>query len=67
METSSPGQAGTSVDVASVNRDLNTLLQKQLWSETSGASYADTTSQLYQQLQQIYWDSGVLDVIRRDL
>ena len=58
VETGSPGQAGTSVDVAGVNRDLNTLLQNQLWSETSGASFADTTSQLYQQLQQIYGTPG---------
>ena len=58
VETSSPGQVGTSVDVAGVNRDLNTLLQSQLWSETSGASYADASSQLYQQLQQIYGTPG---------
>ena len=58
VETSSPGQVGTSVDAAGVNRDLNTLLQNQLWSETSGASYADASSQLYQQLQQIYGTPG---------
>jgi flagellar hook-associated protein 1 len=58
VETSSPGQAGTSVDTAGINRDLDTLLQNQLWSETSGASYANTSSQLYQQLQQIYGTPG---------
>jgi len=58
VETSSPGQVGTAVDAAGVNRDLNTLLQSQLWSETSGASYADASSQLYQQLQQIYGTPG---------
>jgi flagellar hook-associated protein 1 FlgK len=52
------GQPGTSVDVAGINRNLNTLLQSQLWTETSGDSYADTTSQLYQQLQQIYGTPG---------
>ena len=36
----------------------NTLLQSQLWTETSGGSYADTTSQLYQQLQQVYGTPG---------
>jgi flagellar hook-associated protein 1 len=53
-EVVTQGQNGTSVDVTGINRDLNTLLQSQLWSETSGDSYADTSSQLYQQLQQIY-------------
>ena len=52
------GQAGASVDTTGINRDLNTLLQSQLWTETSGGSYADTTSQLYQQLQQIYGTPG---------
>jgi flagellar hook-associated protein 1 FlgK len=52
------GQPGTSVDVTGINRNLNTLLQSQLWTETSGDSYADTTSQLYQQIQQIYGTPG---------
>lgn len=52
------GQPGTSVDVTGINRNLNTLLQSQLWTETSGNSYAGTTSQLYQQLQQIYGTPG---------
>ena len=58
VEVVSPGQAGTSVDAAGINRDLNTLLQSQLWMETSGNSYADTSSQIYQQLQQIYGTPG---------
>ncbi len=52
------GQPGASVDTTGINRDLNTLLQSQLWTETSGDSYASTTSQLYQQLQQIYGTPG---------
>ena len=52
------GQPGTSVDVAGINRNLNTLLQSQLWTETSGDSYAGTTAQLYQELQQIYGTPG---------
>ena len=52
------GQPGAGVDVAGINRDLNTLLQGQLWTETSGDSYADTSSQIYQQLQQIYGTPG---------
>ena len=52
------GQAGASVEVNGINRDLNTLLQGQLWTETSGGSYADTSAQIYQQLQQIYGTPG---------
>jgi flagellar hook-associated protein 1 FlgK len=58
VATSTGGQAGAGVDISGINRDLNTLLQSQLWTETSGDSYADTTSQLYQQLQQIYGTPG---------
>jgi flagellar hook-associated protein 1 len=58
VELSTPGQAGSSVDTDGINRDLNTLLQSQLWTETSGDSYADTSSQIYQQLQQIYGTPG---------
>jgi flagellar hook-associated protein 1 len=55
---STAGQQGVSVDTTGINRNLNTLLQSQLWTETSGGSYADTTAQLYQQLQQIYGTPG---------
>jgi flagellar hook-associated protein 1 len=58
VETGTAGMSGTSVDIAGINRNLNTLLQSQLWTETSGGSYADTTSQVYQQLQQIYGTPG---------
>jgi len=58
VELAIPGQAGVSVDVDGINRNLNTLLQNQLWTETSGDSYADTSAQVYQQLQQIYGTPG---------
>jgi len=58
VETSTAGASGASVSAAGVNRDLNTLLQSQLWTETSGGSYADTSAQLYQQLQQVYGTPG---------
>lgn len=57
-EVVTAGQAGASVDTTGINRDLDTLLQSQLWTETSGDSYAGTTSQLYQQLQPIYGTPG---------
>jgi flagellar hook-associated protein 1 len=53
-----PGLNGSSVDVTGINRNLNTLLQSQLWTETSGGSYADATAQLYQQLQTLYGTPG---------
>jgi flagellar hook-associated protein 1 len=58
VAVATPGQPGVSVDTTGINRNLNSLLQSQLWTETSGGSYADTTSQLYQQLQQIYGTPG---------
>jgi flagellar hook-associated protein 1 FlgK len=49
---------GTSVQVTSINRELDTLLQSQLRTETSGGGYADLSAKLYQQLQQIYGTPG---------
>ena len=57
-EVGTVAQGGTSVDVTGINRNLDTLLQGQLWTETSGGSYADTTAQLYQQLQDVYGTPG---------
>jgi flagellar hook-associated protein 1 len=51
---STAGQQGVTVDTTGINRNLNTLLQNQLWTETSGASYADSLSQMYQQIQDMY-------------
>jgi flagellar hook-associated protein 1 FlgK len=58
VETATVGEPDVSVDTNGINRNLNTLLQSQLWTETSGSSYADTAAQLYQQLQQIYGTPG---------
>jgi flagellar hook-associated protein 1 len=58
ISTALSGQAGAGVDVTGINRNLNTLLQSQLWTETSGGSFADRTAQLYQQLQNIYGTPG---------
>jgi flagellar hook-associated protein 1 len=52
------GNSGSSVDIEGINRKLNLLLQTQLWTETSGGSFADTKAQLYQQLQQVYGTPG---------
>jgi flagellar hook-associated protein 1 FlgK len=58
VEVAVGGNSGTSVDSTGINRNLNTLLQSQLWTESSGGSYANTASQLYQQLQQVYGTPG---------
>ena len=42
----------------SVNRLLDTFVQKQLWTESSGGGYADLRANLYQQLQQVYGQPG---------
>jgi flagellar hook-associated protein 1 len=58
IETGTPAQGGTSVDTAGINRNLDALLQNQMWTESAGGSYADASAQLYQQLQQIYGTPG---------
>lgn len=58
IEAASGGGSGSSVDISGINRKLNLLLQTQLWTETSGGSFADTKAQLYQQLQQVYGTPG---------
>jgi flagellar hook-associated protein 1 FlgK len=58
VEAGAGGASGTGVDVKGINRSLNSLLQTQLWTETSGGSYADTKAQLYSQLQQVYGTPG---------
>src|SRR5580692_11523812 len=57
-ELVSSGMPGISVNSDGINRNLNALVQSQLWTETSGGSYADTASSLYQQLQNIYGTPG---------
>jgi flagellar hook-associated protein 1 FlgK len=58
VEIASTGDSGSSVDIKGINRNLNAMVQSQLWTETSGGSYADTKAQLYQQLQQVYGTPG---------
>ncbi|HEY0224436.1 MAG TPA: flagellar basal body protein, partial [Pseudolabrys sp.] len=52
------GDAGNSVRVTSINRVLDTFVQQQLRTETSGGSYADVKSSFYQQLMQVYGQPG---------
>jgi len=56
VETEAGGDI--SVRISAINRQLNELLQTQLQTETSGGSYADTLSQLFDQLQNVYGTPG---------
>lgn len=49
---------GVSVRVASVQRELDSYVQRQLRVENSGASYATTRSQVLNQLQGVYGQPG---------
>ena len=51
-------ELGIGVRTVGVNRELDTYLQTQLRSETTGGSYADLKSQFYQRLQGIYGEPG---------
>jgi len=52
--------AGTSISVrtASIDRELDSLVQAQLRQATSGGSYADKLNDIYQQLQTLYGAPG---------
>lgn len=49
---------GISVNVAGVQRELDTYVQRQLRVENSGASYVDTLAQAFSQLQDVYGTPG---------
>jgi flagellar hook-associated protein 1 FlgK len=50
--------AGIGVRVSAIQRELDTFVQTQLRTENAGASYADTRSQMLQQLQNVYGQPG---------
>ncbi len=52
--------AGTSISVrtGAIQRQLDQLIQTQLRTQTSGSSFADKLSSLYQQLQDVYGTPG---------
>jgi flagellar hook-associated protein 1 FlgK len=52
------GDTGESVRVTAVNRTLDSFVQQQLRTETSGGAYADLNASFYQQLQQVYGQPG---------
>jgi flagellar hook-associated protein 1 FlgK len=50
--------ASISVGAGAITRQLNVLVQSQLQTQTSGASFATTLSNVYQQLQTVYGAPG---------
>jgi flagellar hook-associated protein 1 FlgK len=54
----SGSQSGSSVRTDGVNRQLDQYIQKQLWSETSGSTYASQVSDILGQLQAAYGAPG---------
>jgi flagellar hook-associated protein 1 len=52
------GGVGTGVQVAGISRALDTYVQSQLRTETSGGGYADQMSSVLQQLQTVYGTPG---------
>jgi flagellar hook-associated protein 1 FlgK len=52
------GGVGSSVAVEGVNRSLNTFVQSQLRTETSGGAYADQMASVQTQLQSVYGTPG---------
>ncbi len=56
VATTTAGDAGSSVRVVGVNRELDQYIQSQLRTETSGGAYADLRANFYSQLQAVYGD-----------
>jgi flagellar hook-associated protein 1 FlgK len=52
--TTNTGSVGTGVNIVGVNRELDSYVQAQLRTETSGASYATLKSSFLQQMQSLY-------------
>jgi flagellar hook-associated protein 1 FlgK len=61
------GGYGSSVLVTGVNRDLDTFVQTQLRTETSGSGYADQMSNILGQLQSVYGTPGGVGTLETSL
>lgn len=58
-QAATPGSdTGIGVRTTAIQRELDTYVQRQLRVENSGAAYADTRAQMFQQLQDIYGQPG---------
>ena len=57
------GGVGVGVRIASINRELDQYVQRQMRVESSGASYADMRAQFYDRLQSIYGVPGAVSTL----
>jgi flagellar hook-associated protein 1 FlgK len=58
QSTTAAGTNGVGVRVASINRELDIYLQRQLRTEAAGGSYANLRADFYKRLQSIYGTPG---------
>jgi flagellar hook-associated protein 1 len=57
------GELTIGVRLASINRELDQYLQRQLRTETSGGTYASTRADFFQRLQTVFGQPGANDAI----
>jgi flagellar hook-associated protein 1 len=60
------GGVGTGVQVSGITRTLDTYVQNQLWTETSGSGFADQNSNIQTQLQNVYGTPGGTGTLETD-
>jgi flagellar hook-associated protein 1 len=57
------GSVGTGVRIASINRELDQFIQRQMRVESSGASYAGLRAEFFDRLQSIYGRPGAVSTL----
>ena len=57
------GAVGTGVRIASINRELDQFIQRQMRVESSGASYAGLRAEFFDRLQSIYGQPGAVSTL----
>lgn len=63
LETATAGGSGVGVRVASVNRELDIYVQRQLRTELAGSNYIDVIAKFRQQIDQMYGEPGAASAL----
>jgi len=63
LETATAGGSGVGVRVASVNRELDIYVQRQLRTELAGSNYIDIIAKFRQQIDQMYGEPGAASAL----
>lgn len=63
LETATAGGSGVGVRVASVNRELDIYVQRQLRTELAGSNYIDIIAKFRQQIDQMYGQPGAASAL----